>query len=122
MLRFSSFLSCLFSHRTDQYYTSFADVCKHRSERVSAFCDAVKTAGLGDALTPSKLDATVFVPNNAAFKKATEKGAPSKDALATILKYHVVPGKIALCFVLWHVPQDMHRTDTGHVQVCDCMV
>jgi uncharacterized surface protein with fasciclin (FAS1) repeats len=76
----------------DQYYTSFADVCKHRSERVSAFCDAVKTAGLGDALTPSKLDATVFVPNNAAFKKATEKGAPSKDALATILKYHVVPG------------------------------
>jgi len=76
----------------DQYYTSFADVCKHRKDRVSAFCDAVKTAGLGDALTPSKLDATVFVPNNAAFKKATEKGAPSKEALATILKYHVVPG------------------------------
>lgn len=122
-------------------------MCKHRAERVSAFCDAVKTAGLGDALTPSKLDATVFVPNNAAFKKATEKGAPSKDALATILKYHVVPGKImlifnilllfinmkhyyiiicykiALCFVLWQAPQDMHRTcDTGHALVCDCMV
>lgn len=77
-------------------------MCKHRAERVSAFCDAVKTAGLGDALTPSKLDATVFVPNNAAFKKATEKGAPSKDALATILKYHVVPGKIALiyCYII----------------------
>jgi len=75
----------------DNYYTSFAAVCKHRKDRVSSFCDAVKTAGLSDALSPKGgLDATVFVPNNAAFAKVT--GKPSAEALANILKYHVVPG------------------------------
>jgi len=74
----------------DNYYTSFAAVCKHRIDKVSTFCDAVKTAGLTDALSPKGgLDATVFVPNNEAFAKA---GKPSAAALASILKYHVVPG------------------------------
>jgi uncharacterized surface protein with fasciclin (FAS1) repeats len=77
----------------NDYYTSFDAVCKHRGKRVSAFCDAVKAAGLTAALSPKDgLDATLFVPNNAAFTKATEKAKPSTEALAAILKYHVVPG------------------------------
>jgi uncharacterized surface protein with fasciclin (FAS1) repeats len=77
-------------------------VCKHRGKRVSAFCDAVKAAGLTAALSPKDgLDATLFVPNNAAFTKATEKAKPSTEALAAILKYHVVPGKGLLGLWLW---------------------
>jgi uncharacterized surface protein with fasciclin (FAS1) repeats len=76
-------------------------VCKHRGKRVSAFCEAVKSAGLSSALSPKDgLDATVFVPNNAAFTKATEKAKPSNEALAAILKYHVVPGEGLLLLLL----------------------
>lgn len=39
-------------------------------------------------MTPG-LDATLFVPTNAALSKV---GKPSKEELATVLKYHVVPG------------------------------
>jgi len=74
------------------YYTSFDAACKHRADRISSFCDAVKATGLSSALSPKGgLDATVFVPNNAAFAKV--QGKPSTEALTKILKYHVVPGK-----------------------------
>jgi len=73
------------------YYTSFDAACKHRKDRISSFCDAVKATGLTSALSPKGgLDATVFVPNNAAFAKV--QGKPSTEALTKILKYHVVPG------------------------------
>jgi len=73
------------------YYTSFDAACKHRADRISSFCEAVKTTGLASALSPKGgLDATVFVPNNAAFAKV--QGKPSTEALTKILKYHVVPG------------------------------
>jgi uncharacterized surface protein with fasciclin (FAS1) repeats len=76
-----------------EYYTDFAAVCKHRKGdvgRVTAFCDAVKTAGLENAL--KGLDATLFVPNDDAMAKATKDAKPSKEALANILKFHVVEG------------------------------
>jgi hypothetical protein len=86
--------------QTDNYYTSFDSVCKHRKGKVgsvTAFCDAVKTAGLEGALKGA--EATLFVPNDAAFTKATKDAKPSKEALAGILKYHVVDGE-CLCQVL----------------------
>jgi len=61
---------------------------------------AVKEAGLLDALTAEDADITVFAPTNKAFAAALEQLDLTKeellksDALADILKYHVVPGKI----------------------------
>jgi uncharacterized surface protein with fasciclin (FAS1) repeats len=60
---------------------------------VSAFCGALKTTGLASALSPKGgLDATVFVPNNAAITKAVAAAKPTTEALTNILKLHVVPG------------------------------
>lgn len=58
---------------------------------MTAFCDAVKTAGLESALKGA--DVTVFVPNDAAIVAATKDAKPSKEALADILKFHVVEGE-----------------------------
>ena len=58
---------------------------------------AVRTAGLDKTLN-SKGPFTVFAPNDVAFGKlpkgTLEKLLKNKKKLASILKYHVVPGKI----------------------------
>jgi len=99
---FASLLPNPSSFHAGDYYTSFDAACKHRKDRISSFCDAVKATGLTSALSPKGgLDATVFVPNNAAFAKV--QGKPSAETLAKILKYHVVPGKAG--FRAWAVAE-----------------
>ncbi len=62
----------------------------------STLIGAVGTAGLGDALSDPAATLTVFAPTDDAFAKlppGTVAGL-SKDALANILKYHVVAAKV----------------------------
>ncbi len=67
--------------------------------QLSTLVDAVKQAGLADALSDESTPITIFAPNNSAF---TNYLAANPDfssladipdaALADVLKYHVVPG------------------------------
>lgn len=69
------------------------------NENFSTLVAAVKAAGLAEALS-GEGPFTIFAPTNAAFEKLP-KGtlelllkSENKDKLASILKYHVVSGKV----------------------------
>jgi uncharacterized surface protein with fasciclin (FAS1) repeats len=61
------------------------------------FSEAVKTAGLEDALK-AEGPITLFAPNDAAFAKVPKaklkKLLADKEALAKLVEYHIVQGKI----------------------------
>jgi len=58
---------------------------------LSSLVDALTTAGLVSTVDQLR-KVTIFAPNNAAFAKLT--ATPSKEDLAKILTYHVVPGAV----------------------------
>ena len=69
------------------------------NENFSTLCKAVVAAGLVESLkSPGPF--TVFAPTNAAFEKlpngALEGLLADKEKLASVLKYHVVPGKLMI--------------------------
>ena len=69
------------------------------NESFSTLVAAVKAAGLAEALSADG-PFTIFAPNNEAFKKLptgtveTLLKPENKEKLASILKYHVVSGKV----------------------------
>ena len=81
---------------------------------------AVKAAGLVDVL---KGDGpfTVFAPNDAAFAKLPEGAVAGlledKDALAKVLTYHVVPGKVTAADVV-----GLDKAETAQGQSLDIAV
>jgi uncharacterized surface protein with fasciclin (FAS1) repeats len=70
-----------------------------RSLNLKTFSDAIKTAGLGQALK-SAGPYTVFAPNDEAFNKLPPGSwdALTKDRvrLAALLAHHVIPGKVLI--------------------------
>lgn len=69
------------------------------NESFSILCKAVNTAGLEDDLRSSG-PFTVFAPTNEAFAKlpkgSVEALLEDKEKLISVLKYHVVPGKLMI--------------------------
>ena len=68
-------------------------------DQLNTLADAITQAGLADALSDDNNPVTIFAPNNSAFAAylqgnpdATSLSDIPDEALADVLKYHVVPG------------------------------
>eukprot|EP00775_Hariotina_reticulata_P003131 gene3131-3409_t len=74
------------------YWPNLATMVKVLPDKFSTLAKAAEVAKLSSALTAKDFDETIFIPTNDAFTAAGVKLDAPADKIATVLKYHVVPG------------------------------